>query len=222
MSILQLSGTLLAVLAASGLISYGLMRLSLRSRGSLAPLVGGTVRIKTIRGVYRSKLVRAGAEGWVLTAPLSRDAYVPFRVGESVVVEAPVAGGSILARTSIKHRDIETHELVLAPPRKMHPVERREMQRVQDPQGMTASLEGRPANLLDFAPFGARLECASGLASGERVRLDVPWMAEPIFGWVLEVLPSEGTQGRRMICRVSFEERAGIPRGTQAGSLHLA
>ncbi len=201
---------LFAGFVGSLMISYGLTRL-FGGRAIQPPIVGGTVRLKTTSGVYRTRLLAVDAAGWHLTAPLSRDAYVPLRPGEEVVLEAPVMGGAILARTSVASRDADTHEVIVAMPKRAHSIERRETRRVSESEGLPAKVESKAAVLLDVSPFGARVECEAEVGSGERVRLDLPWSEEPVFAWVLEVLPVLGTHGRWTACRVRFEDRAQMP-----------
>lgn len=195
---------LIISLAFLGCLSaaYLLGRLVEGLRSSVTPLEGGVVRIKCTHGVYRSRFLGLCPGGWRLTAPLSRDAYVPFRPGDAVVLEAPVTGAAVLARSLVVERDMETHEIVVARPRSARRIERRETRRTVDLGGQACKLDDRSAALLDVSRHGARLVSSAAVSVGERVRLDLPGRDEPSFGWVLEVQPGESGQ---TVARVRFE-----------------
>ena len=209
MSNLEFILVLFATLAACAGLSVGAVRAS--RADSKCPLPGGVLRLKCVHGVYRSRFLGMTANGWRVTAPLTRDSYVPLRPGDPVVIEAPIDGSALLARTSVLERDAETHELVLARPSRRYRLERREAERRCDTAGIACTVEGKPALLLDVSAFGARVRCSGVLAAGDRVRLDLAWCEEPAFGWVLEVIPAAETAGSRTICRIRFEDRVRLP-----------
>jgi hypothetical protein len=80
------------------------------------PPVGASLRIRADAAVYRSRFVEASAEGWVFAAPLQRDAYVPLRVGEDLVVEAEGEAERLLFRSTLVHRDGVSGRMVMERP----------------------------------------------------------------------------------------------------------
>ncbi len=213
MTALSFFGLLLLVFAATFGASYLVVWFSRGLKGSAVPIEGGAVRLKCTHGVYRSRFLGVSSAGWRLTAPLSRDSYVPLRPGDELVLEAPVVGAALTARTRVVSRDADSHELMVARPSRTHRLERRETRRLLEPNGVSCTLEGSEAAIVDISRFGARLDCSAAVGSGERVRLDLQWFEEPVFAWVLEVLPVEGSRGRRTLCRVRFEDGVSLPSG---------
>jgi hypothetical protein len=168
-----------------------------RARRQVEPAVGAVLRIRANSGMYRSKIVQVGKSVWTLSAPLQRDHYVPFRVGEEIVIEAAGKRGALVFRSEIVARDANTHELMIRRPLEVHEVERREHKRWPHLNGSKVQVDGVNGRILDLAQGGARLEVSTRLRRGDRLRLDTPW-GQTLFAWVLESEPGQ--------VRVRFEE----------------
>jgi hypothetical protein len=168
-----------------------------RARKQAEPSAGAVLRIRAASGMYRSKVLHVGKSVWTISAPLQRDCYVPFRVGEEVVIEAAAKRGALVFRSVIVARDAETHELMIDRPAEVHEVERREHKRWPHLAGTKLQIDGMTAKILDLAQGGARLEVSSRLHRGDRLRVDTPW-GQTLFAWVLDAEPGQ--------VRVRFEE----------------
>jgi hypothetical protein len=147
--------------------------------------------------MYRSKMLLVGKSVWTISAPLQRDSYVPFRVGEEVVIEAAGKRGALIFRSEVVARDAETHELMITRPSEVHEVERREHRRWPHLAGAKILVDGVGGRILDLAQGGARVEVASRLCRGDRLRLETPW-GQTLSAWVLDCEPGQ--------VRVRFEE----------------
>ncbi len=193
-------GFLIVAFVVSTLIAHWLVDRR-KSGSSKAPDPGTTLRLRATAGVYRSKLILAEAGGWRISAPLSRNHYVPLRIGESITVEAPVQGGVYLFKTIVAARDADLHELILCPPTNVAPTERRTIQRCERVEPIT--IEGEPGQLVDISALGARLKTRKRFTPGDRVRLDL--RDGLLFAWVLESWPTRHGDDWRENLRVRFE-----------------
>ncbi|HZH97784.1 MAG TPA: hypothetical protein VEX38_02330 [Fimbriimonadaceae bacterium] len=182
-------------------VSYALVRgLEVRKRPSIPE--GTVLRIRGATGVHRSRLLGKSGNEWRISAPLMRDSYVPYRSGESLLIEAAGPRGAALFRTQVLGRDDATHEIVLAAPRTVHQVERRSEPRLTSVQNLPVRVDGNPSQVLDLSSLGAKLLSSSRCLRGDRIRLDLAPYPSAIFGYVLEALPEEG----KTVVRVRFEE----------------
>lgn len=199
-AIIELCGYFALVFAVSVGASYALTNLRLRKSIS-PPLPDATLQIRSGGALYRAKFVRNSASGWVIGAPLSRDAYVPLRVGEQVSVWAPTNDGLRSFETEILERDATTHEFTLAIPHRAGKVERRQSPRIRTFADPSVQFEGQRATLIDLSENGARVFAPCVVKKGERVRIDLS--GNPAYGWILESNPK--AQGCEV--RLVFEER---------------
>src|SRR5690242_6540551 len=90
-------------LAGSMLVAFGWFWLR-RPRNATQLLPCSKVRLRTEAGVFRTNFLSLEKSGWVLSAPLSRDNYVPLREGEQVIVEASTPQGLLVFRTTVAER----------------------------------------------------------------------------------------------------------------------
>ncbi|MCX7801107.1 MAG: flagellar brake protein [Fimbriimonadales bacterium] len=212
--VLELIGWMALVFAASVGGSYALQTTLRRLRGGVPDPVGAKLRLRTAQGVYRCRVEARGPDGWVITSPLQRDAFVPLQVGEALTVEWPTERGVVLFRTRVLARDAVDHTYRIAPPERARPQERRSHPRTTEFPIDRVALDGRPAELVDLGPRGCRLRTASCPVPGTRVRVDLPWASEPSFGAVLEVRASSFDGGPGVEARLAFEQR--VPLGFPA------
>ncbi len=193
--LLSLSLGFAALFIASLLLSYGFTRL-VRRRQVPAPAPGAVLRLRAESGVYRARFVGETPEGWAFSAPLSRDAYVPLRIGEDLLIEAGFASGVMTFRTQLVARFNDTHVMVAQIPRTVFKRERREAPRVAASSAIL--VEGEGAQLVDVSSCGVRFKADRNYKRGDRIKLEIPEWEAPVFGWILET-EAAGT-------RVRFEE----------------
>lgn len=193
-------GLLLVAFASSALLAYFLTEYRAGKRGK-PPEPGTTLRLRAASGMYRSKLLAVTNSGWKISAPLSRNNYVPFRVDEALTIEAPVSGGVYLFRTQVTARDAQTHELTLQAPVNLAPTDRRNVKRC--PRGDAILMDGCKSLLVDISELGARIKTAEHVSPGERVRLDLP--EGLMYAWVLDAWPTRHGDDWRENVRVRFE-----------------
>lgn len=173
------------------------IRITLYLRTRLDPSIGDTLRVRAASGMYRSRLLGLGRSSWTLSAPLQRDAFVPIRIGEELVIESASRQGALLFRSQVVARDPETHSLHIQRPERIHLVERRGHRRFPELEGAAVQLEGESATLMDISEGGARLHTSTKAHRGDRVRLDLP-SGDSVFAWVLS---TDGCEAR-----LRFEE----------------
>lgn len=207
--ILQLVGLLALAFAASVGVSYVWVTLRRRSRVVLAPPVNATVRFKTGGAMYRSRFLGVSEDGWLLSPPLQRDHYVPIREGDEIRGELVTPSGVQLFRTTVLRREMSPPRLVFQVPDTMELRERRDTPRRRDLQGMKAGLDGETALLINLSTYGAKVATATCPERGERMALQLPWLATPVFAYVLESAPPADSECGGCEVRLRFEEALG-------------
>lgn len=135
------------------------------------PEPGVKVRARSHDQVYRTRFLSATPEGWVLAAPLSRDRYVPLRIGEKLTIEAACDQGLVLWRTEVVARAMDPHTFTVRKPEPARPQNRRRECRMPGSPWPEATLDGRPVELLDVSPRGCRVLADTRLAIGALVRV---------------------------------------------------
>ncbi|MBX3117709.1 MAG: flagellar brake protein [Fimbriimonadaceae bacterium] len=200
--IAEMIGYFTMVLSCSIIGSYAWVTLRKRSQKA-TPTVGGTMRLRTVSGIYRARFLRETPEGWVFSAPIKRDVYVPLREGEAVTAECPTEHGVLLFRTHVISRENETHELILEKPKQANAHERRSQKRLRL-NGISLTVEAIEGNLLDISEGGAKAVLPRRFANGDRVAVQLPWAESPTYAAVLE---TQVEDGRGMYStRLVFEE----------------
>lgn len=161
---------------------------SRRSKRSVCRLpLGAQLRIKSHQGIYRSRLIEYAGPNWVISAPLSRDNYVPLREGEAVTVEAATHEGILVVQSVIHIRDDESHQFWLSNPCEVSYFDRRQAHRVCYGQGVNIAVEGSDANLIDLSERGVKFHSWREFAKGERIHIQLPWDHEPTSAWIIDV-----------------------------------
>jgi c-di-GMP-binding flagellar brake protein YcgR len=165
------------------------------------------LRFRASGGVFRTRLVYADKNEWRLAAPLHRDAYVPLRVGEKLIVEHASAKGIVRFRSEITGRDAGEHTLAICPPSQPMLIERRQSKRLKLVPYAAVEIEGVPGRLVDVSEGGAKVELESGrLSRGERVQILLPDKDHPAPAWVLETGPSSDSRHAGPSARLVFED----------------
>jgi hypothetical protein len=175
------------------------------------PPSGARVRIRSTLGIHRCHFLQTLPDGWSLSCPISRDAYVPIRIGERLTLEVATPEGLLLYQTTLLDRNTDPHRLLVARPDWWTLRDRRGAGRLEGPGLPEASLEGERTVLADLSVHGARGVTSARCHSGERVRLDVPWRSDPIFAWVLEARTRPSCEGQESEVRLRFEETVPLP-----------
>jgi hypothetical protein len=191
----------LAVCAAAAIGgSYLITRITL-GRRRLPPKPGTTLRIRAHSGVYRSRLLTTDDNLWRMSTPLQRNHYVPLREGEPITIEAPVAGGVYLFKTTVLHSDADRNELSFLVPPLTAPRNRRQEQRWI--RQVPITLDDAPATLVDVSRLGARVKTSQRVKLGDRVKLKLS--EGLIVGWVIEAWPTKSGDPYAEVLRVRFE-----------------
>lgn len=197
---IELVAFLVLAFGFSALLAYFLV--GRRRKPLPKPDLNATLRLRGTGGVYRSKLLEIDEDAWTISCPLSRNNYVPLRVGDKLTVEAPLPNGVMVFRTEVCGRDDEQHHTYLTQPENANVTDRRQSKRRK--VRMEAELEGDSAQIIDVAPLGARIVTNRACHIGERVRIRVGEAL--IYGWVLDFWPARMTETYRESVRVRFEE----------------
>jgi hypothetical protein len=197
---IQLCGYFAIVFALSAGISYFLTSLKVRRKQGI-PIENAVLQLRASSGMYRSRFVGENTVGWIISAPLCRDAYVPIRVGEMLTAWLPTSEGLRSFKSEVLLRDSSTHELTIQKPVSMQAVERRQSPRKTSFSNAAVSVEGEDGLLVDISEGGARVSAKNRITKGERVRLDLPTLGT-VFGWTLESKPAN--DGYEI--RVRFEQ----------------
>lgn len=166
------------------------------------PAVGTVFRFRAPQAMYRTRFLGVRNGLWAFSAPLSRNTYVPLHPGERLIAEGCFPNGVLLFRTEVAGRSLEDHSFEVKPPADGRLKERREDERVLLPFDRPVFVERVESKALDLSPCGIRVDTRAHLQRGERVRIDLPDRAEPLFGWVLEY--------DQRTARIRFEDRIEI------------
>jgi hypothetical protein len=213
---LQILGTLALALSASFGAAYAWT--ALRRKPAMAPQINTVVRFRSGAAVYRSVFLGETKGGWLLSAPLQRDHHVPVRVGEELRCEIVTAQGIRHFRSEVLERSSEPWRLLIRRPGKVELRERRDTPRRKDLSGLRADIDGETAVLVDLSDLGARVASAHAPIKGERLRVDLPWLIQPQFAYVLDVTAPSSTEQRGVEVRLRFEEPLPSQPATRSGS----
>jgi hypothetical protein len=206
MDILEMIGLFAVVFAVSLAVSY----LITSSRGKKLEQVhlpvNTKVRMVGAGGAYRCYFLRWEKEGIVFSTPLQRDRYVPLRVGESLIVQAPGASSLVTFCSEVISRSQETHELVLSHPRLVRKVDRRSEPRDTTCKGTIALINGLEGSLVDLSAGGLKAVVKGGIKPGDDVTIKLPRGMGVVDGWTLESAPAalDGGLGREV--RIQFQK----------------
>lgn len=157
-----LLATLVVFLASAAIaLAVGWALRAFRCR--LHPPLNAKIRLRTGSAVYRCRYLGETSQGWTVSAPLQRDAYVPLEVGQSVAGEATTEDGVALFSSVIRARrsdPVTGAILVLAKPQNLRLLNRRRGGLRRDTSLVEAQLNGDPATILDLSDGGARTRSA--------------------------------------------------------------
>src|SRR5688500_4704996 len=183
-ALLQIAG-FFAVSAAIAFM-FTLAFVSWKNRRQLSCLtIGAPARMKTSDGVYRTRYAGFSKNGLHFAGPIQRDHFEPIGVGERVTLEVPMSSGVAIFRSEVVKRIAASHEIVVRSPERLHCQERRDAVR-KDARTKEIRVEDQAAWLCDLAPHGIKLVRDGVLRQGERIKVEMPCLEEPVYAWVLE------------------------------------
>jgi len=191
------------VFAASATVAYGIA--STKRRAAPLPRIPTSVRIRARHGIYRAFLESIDKAGWLISAPLQRDVYVPLQPGEEIIVEAPTSSGVLLFRSVVTDRCSDAKHIMLETPRRSRYLDRREEPRNERVAGRCVQIDGHIAELVNLSLNGVCALVKGEITRGTRVRFWCPSSKEERYGWVLDSTADvlDGAPARRV--RIRFE-----------------
>lgn len=206
LELLQMVGFLALLFAASMAVSYAVTARK-RKKLLIVPLPENTrVRMVGPGGSYRAFFLRQTKNGLVFSAPLQRDHFVPVRIGEALMVQAPLDDSIVTFRSTVTHRDPVTHELTLAAPSRIKHSDRRTEDREANLRGAIVKANGETSTLLDLSAGGARIVTTAPIEPGDTVRLELPMDYGTAHGWALESIAIAQGRSQAREVRLRFEE----------------
>lgn len=214
---MQNLGLAAMLLFMAAICGYVLVRLRNRPQSHLPAIEGCTVRIKCDGTLYRTRLTGFQGRDIVVAAPLSRDSYVPMRIGQAATLELLSRSGVLLVQTRLAKRNSSSHELIFEGGHPTSVVERRAVDRIDFKPPARIWLNEANGELLDFSEKGAKAIASGSFFKGERIAVLLPWQEDTLYAWVISVDPD--TSGKATL-RFLFEERANLPlRGSNIGGI---
>ncbi len=211
---LTLIGISLSVFVASVVLGMFWYRIRFGIQASKQMLMPETaVVIKTSSGIYRSRFAGDEDRGLRFESLLSRQFFVPIRVGEFVTIETATKRGIVLFRSKVVDRDEATHEIIVERPIAISNIDRRDSKRFAcNNSAVVVKLDGAATQLIDVSSKGAKLRAKCEFAKGERVSVELPWQLTEVGAWVIESANLGRGDDACSILRIMFEEPAQLPR----------
>jgi hypothetical protein len=142
-------------------------------KDAYTPVDNAKVRIKTSTALYRCRHVSTDTNGWVFTAPMHRDNYVPVSVGEEITCEVVARGGVLLFATKVIARKAIEGTIVVAVPKSVKLDDRRDKTDRAEVE-MEVVVSGKTGEVMDISPSGARVKIQGFEREGNMVRIDLP------------------------------------------------
>lgn len=164
------------------------------------------VRMVGAGGAYRCYYLRTEEDGLIFSTPLQKDRYVPLRVGDSMIIQAPTQDGLVTFSSEILDRSGESHEIRLGHPKIVRRTDRRSEPRLTLIDDPNVRLNGEISLLQDISAGGSRVITKAVVAPGDRVSVSLPKGLGHVNGWALEALPAafEGHPAREV--RIQFDQ----------------
>lgn len=167
---------------------------------------GCVVRVKSGSHLYRSRFVEANGNGWVFSAPLSRDRFIPLTIGERIVVETSRPEGLLVFETEVLSRAMHPHTFTVRMPELLRPVNRRREARISGDAWPEVWLGPTPGQLLDVSGSGARVLAGRRIEIGTPVTLRLECAPEPVEATVVgcDTVCKESTLRLRFLHPISL------------------
>lgn len=165
------------------------------------------VRLRAASGVYRTRLLERSTEYLEFSAPIQRGHFVPLRVGDELIVEAPVDHGVVVFEVTVTQRCSESKSFRTTKPEAPTTVNRRVDHRTRLMEGVTASLNADSAKIIDISTSGGRFSSLSRFEPGEVVKLKIDSIHANLLAWVLECVPTSLQDRQGYMVRLRFTEK---------------
>jgi hypothetical protein len=125
--ILQLIGMMALLFVASMCMGYLVTRRKVQTQKVVhAPEIHADAKLKSKDKIFRSHFIHESDGSWVFAAPLQKDTYVPFRIGEELVIESMNSKGAFLFRSYVIERKMFPHVYVIAKPSRVFQITKKE------------------------------------------------------------------------------------------------
>jgi hypothetical protein len=160
------------------------------------PSPGTLFRISNGFGIVRTRLVSVDKEKWRFDPPVSASGTASLYEGRVISGEYSSPMGIIRFRSQIVKVENSGHFIAKTPPASKIYDRRNEP---RNSKSGPVLIEAHPSIWVNLSPYGGRFETDYAASKGERIKLTFPEQSFPIFGWVLEIYPSQ--------IRVRFEEK---------------
>lgn len=155
---------------------------------------------------YRARLIRPDGEDWTISAPTHRGVFVPLRVDQSLVVEAPSAAGVHRVQARVVARDLESRQFSLALEGAPRLEERRQDRRWSLSAPIRVRAAGQAGQIINLGSGGARLIARTEVEAGDSLSIQFGAEDSERQAWVLEVLPAQLGSYRAQELRVLWLE----------------
>ncbi|MBL8088138.1 MAG: flagellar brake protein [Chthonomonas sp.] len=191
-------------------MAFGYVVTQYRLRGRRHFLEGiapeAVVRVKSECGVYRARFIGWREGHLEVSAPLQRSHFVPLRVGQELIIEAPVQDKVVLFHTEVISRDPRRHSFILEKPEAPSVVNRRESNRIVRYAGTEALLNEEPAELVDVSIRGGKFLSKGTFNAGDVVRVRIPELGANVLGWIIDCIPVAYDEGQGTCTRIRFAD----------------
>lgn len=176
--------------------AYAVQRLKNVRGPFVCPEPQTIIRLIVGRRVARVRFDSESGSEWILENPIARDEAPVVAKGLPVYGSFGSRKGVVRFRSTVVNM-LANGKIVIEAPKQTLVQERRLEPRIS--KSGRLQIEGLPSDFIDLSPIGGKFATAYRAERGERIRLDLPGIVDPTFGWVLE-------SGRNQL-RVRFEER---------------
>jgi Flagellar protein YcgR len=146
---------------------------ALPNKDSHKPVENAQVRMKTSDALYRCRLISSDANGWIFTAPMHRDNFVPVAVGEEVKCEVVANGGLLIFTTKVIARKPIEGTIIVAAPKSVE-LDNRRTHLSRREVAVEVVIGGKSGSVMDLSPGGARVKIQGFEREGNMVRVDMP------------------------------------------------
>lgn len=169
------------------------------------------IRLRTQKGLYRTRVVSWNGRCLVFAAPLSRDTYIPLSIGESITIEAATESGIAVLEGILQSRDAERAEFTATELQETAYFDRRQSHRVSYGAGVSISVDHAKADLIDVSERGIRFRTSADFEKGERVAIRLPWEDQAAGAWIIDGGHMAGSNRGVNEYRAIFEDLASPP-----------
>lgn len=189
------------ILVGASMLSYLIIK-AVRQKRTPVPKQSAMLRVTNGATMFRSQFLGVRPDGWSISTPIQRNTWIPLKPGDLLTIETIHNRGIAIYRTTLKYVSKNPSMIVVEVPSIWQADDRRDEERITTLGHLESKLDGHRVGILDISTCGARLNSQEAFPNGQRVRLDVVGLEEPISGWVL----ASDRRGDRFVVRLRFEE----------------